>query len=131
MKSNPSGVGRILVVEDDPLVRMVAVDYLEEAKFLVEEADNAAQALLKIQGARENFDAVVLDIGLPDRNGDDLAVELRALRSDMPILIASGYDSQELRERFSGDSRICFVSKPYAANQLIDTLAHLGVRAGG
>ena len=103
----------LLLVEDEMLVRMVAVEVLREAGFDVEEAATAAEALARMaEGGGSGFAAAILDFGLPDRTADALAVDLRALRADLPLVIASGYDVSEMRHRFTGQP-IAFVTKPY------------------
>ena len=116
----------ILVVEDELLVRMFAVDALEDAGFRVLQAETAAQALQALHGAPE-VRAAIIDMGLPDRAGDLLAAEIQALRADLPIVIASGRSGRELRERFAGNQRITILLKPYTASLLLDALAAAGL----
>lgn len=118
----------ILLVEDELLVRMFAVDALEDAGFRVLQAGTAAEALLALQGSPD-VRAALVDIGLPDRPGDQLAGEMHALRADLPIVIASGRSGRELRERFAGNQRITILVKPYTASLLLDALAAVGVTA--
>jgi CheY-like chemotaxis protein len=119
----------ILVVEDELLVRMFAVDALEDAGFRVLQAGTAAEALQALQGSPD-VQAALLDIGLPDRPGDQLASEIHALRADLPIVIASGRSGRELRERFAGNPRVTILVKPYTASLLLDALAAVQVKAG-
>lgn len=119
----------ILIVEDEVLVRMFAADALEEAGFRVEQASSAAEALSKVQALQDGLTAVVIDLGLPDRTGDAVAAEIRALHSELPILIASGRSEKELRQRFAVDSRVAIMVKPYTGPMLIDALGSLGVTA--
>ena len=123
--SNP----RILIVEDEVLVRMFAVDSLEDAGFKVEQAGNAAEALAKVHSLGQQLQAIVIDLGLPDRPGDAVAAEIRAILADVPILIASGRSERELKERFAVDRRIAVMVKPYTGPMLIDALAALGATA--
>ena len=116
----------ILLVEDEFLVRLFAVDVLEDAGFRVLQAETADEA---IKALRETPDALaaVIDMGLPDRPGDQLASEVRALRADLPIVIASGRSGRELRERFARQQRVAVLVKPYTAELLLDALAEVGV----
>lgn len=116
----------ILLVEDELLVRMFAVDALEDAGFRVLEAGTAAEAMKALNGAA-NVRAALIDMGLPDRPGDQLADEIQALRPDLPIVIASGRSGRELRERFAASPRIAILVKPYTAPLLLETLAGVGV----
>jgi len=120
---------RVLIVEDEVLVRMFAVDSLEDAGFKVEQAGNAAEALAKVHSLGQQLQAIVIDLGLPDRPGDAVAAEIRAALANVPILIASGRSEQELKERFAIDGRIAVMVKPYTGPMLIDALAALGVTA--
>lgn len=119
----------ILIVEDEVLVRMFAADALEEAGFKVEQAASAAEALGKVHALQHGLTAVVIDLGLPDRSGDEVAAEIRALHGTLPILIASGRSEGELRQRFAVDSRVAIMGKPYTGPMLLDALGGLGVEA--
>ncbi|MGH8187424.1 MAG: response regulator [Steroidobacteraceae bacterium] len=129
MTPTDTGTARILVVEDELLVRLFAVDSLEDAGFKVYEAGDAAEALAKLGKDGQGVRAAVVDLGLPDRTGDQLAAAMHAVRADLPIVIASGRSEREVRERFQGNGRIAVLGKPYTARMLIDALASLGVAA--
>ena len=120
---------KILIVEDEMLVRMFAVDALEDAGFQVEQAGSAAEALTCVDKLGSELDALIIDLGLPDRSGDQLAAELRTSKVDMPILIASGRSEREIRDRFAHDARIGILVKPYTASMLIDALEKVGVNS--
>jgi CheY-like chemotaxis protein len=108
---------RVLLVEDEILVQMVAAEQLRELGYRVETAGSATEAMnkLKLLG---DVGLVIVDVGLPDRRGDVLVGELRALQPHLPIVIATGYDSAELSRRFAGDPVIAFVRKPYTQDDL-------------
>jgi DNA-binding response OmpR family regulator len=120
---------RILVVEDEPLIRMFLVDTLEDAGFQVEEAGGAGEALAKMGSDDPAFAAVIIDVGLPDRPGDVLAGELRTQWTELPILIASGHDRNELARRFKDDDRVGVLGKPYNSGMLLEALQQVGVKA--
>ena len=116
----------ILLVEDEFLVRLFAIDALEDAGFRVLPAESAAQAMQALRQAPD-VRAAVIDMGLPDRSGDQLAAEVRALRTGLPIVIASGRSGRELRERFTNQPRVTILVKPYTAQLLLEALAEVGV----
>jgi len=118
---------RILIVEDEPLIRMFVVDSLEEYGFEVAEADSAAGAMAEFAAENRPFDAVIIDVGLPDRPGDALAEELRTKWAELPIVIASGRDANEFAKRFGPDARAAVLGKPYSTEMLIDALRKIGV----
>ena len=121
------GPARILLVEDEVLIQMTAVDQLEELGFRIETAASATEAMNKLKSSIGDIDAAIIDVGLPDRKGDVLVAEVRAIYPSMPIVIASGYGEDTLRSLFRADDRIAFLSKPYIAGQLRTALASLHV----
>ncbi len=129
MLDQPTPGARILVVEDEPLIRMIAVEALLDAGFGVDEAANAAEAMAHLGGGALRFDAAIIDIGLPDRPGDRLAEDIRAIWPDLPIVIASGRGDAQLADRFAADPQVRILGKPYHNEALCDALATLGVRS--
>jgi DNA-binding response OmpR family regulator len=118
---------RVLVVEDEPLIRLFVADILEDAGFTVEEAAHAAEAVSHMGAGGDPFVAVVIDVGLPDKRGDELARELRAGWPDLPIVIASGHDKNVLAQNFAGDGKVRVLGKPYYGDMLLDALRAMGV----
>jgi len=127
--NHPSVNARILVVEDDSILRAFIVDGLRDVGFRVEAVATAAEALGMMQG-RGSFDGAVIDFGLPDRRGDVLAAEIRKIDLDMPVVIASGYHEDLLRDRFVADNRTVLLGKPYDGSQLRKALRRLGITPG-
>jgi CheY-like chemotaxis protein len=120
--------GRILLVEDEALIMMLATEYLEEAGFTVETASSAAQAMNKIGLVPGGLDAVIVDIGLPDRRGDALLREIRAIHPLLPIVLATGHATGDLRRTLADEHKISFVTKPYTAEDLLGALSSVGIR---
>jgi DNA-binding NtrC family response regulator len=112
---------KILVVEDDDIVRMLMVDVLEELEFSVAEADSwdaAADQLHTDQG----IDLLITDVGLGDANKDgvDLAKLALQLRPGLPVLVASGYgNTMELPEG------VQTLGKPFNIDSLRDAVRAL------
>ena len=122
--------GRVLVVESDETVRMFAVEALLGAGNTVDEAATASEALGRIRVAGGRYDAVVLDVPSPENGGESLVNELRAMHSDLPILIASNDLAEALRARFADDRCVAVISKPYNAATLQSALDELKARCG-
>jgi len=97
---------------------MVAAEQLREIGYRVETAGSATEAMNKMKLLAGDIDLAIVDIGLPDRKGDVLVGELRALNSQLPIVIATGYDSTELARRFAGDAKLALIRKPYTQDDL-------------
>lgn len=128
MDASPDTPPRILIVEDEIMIRMLAVELLADLGFEVDEAGTAGEALSKMAGAAD-VDAAIIDVGLPDRKGDDLALELRAVRPRLPILIATGYGEGDFASRFAGDPLVTVLGKPYDSATLRAALERIEVRA--
>jgi CheY-like chemotaxis protein len=119
--------GRVLVVEDEVLIRMLAVDMLSELGYHADEAGTAAEAMDLLRAGAADCKLVFLDIGLPDKRGDDLIRDVRATQPQKPLLVASGEDRQELQRRLGSFEPIAFLDKPYDMNRLRQALSELGL----
>jgi DNA-binding response OmpR family regulator len=124
----PSDPVRILLVEDEPLISMMTAEMLEDAGFVAEEAATAAEAISKLT---QRFAAAVIDLGLPDRPGDDLTREVRRQFPDMPVVIATGRDRNEVARIFADDDKVAAIGKPYDGPMLLNALRALGVPLPG
>ena len=91
---------RVLVVEDEILIQLFATECLEEAGLKVDTAVSASEALSKLQLIPGGVDAVIVDMGLPDRKGEDLIREIRSIYPSLPVIIASGQANNHLRSLF-------------------------------
>lgn len=87
----------VLYVDDDDVVRLVVERLLERAGLRVAAMASVSDALNALRAAPAAFDLVVTDFNMPGSSGLELASEVARLRPDLPIVIASGYVSDELR----------------------------------
>ena len=107
--------GRVLLVDDEELVRMSTADMLADMGFEVIEATSAEAALALLPTCP--IDLVVTDHLMPGMSGADLAREVRATTSDLPILIVSGYAEAE-----GIPADMPRLTKPFRQTELADTL---------
>jgi signal transduction histidine kinase/CheY-like chemotaxis protein len=121
--------GPILVVEDEALLRILAVDVLQEHGFQTEEAGTCHEARAKIQSLGHRMAGAIIDLGLPDRPGDELVADIRALRANLPIILATGYADEDVRRRFARDAFLQIITKPFDPEVLATILAEFGVRS--
>jgi CheY-like chemotaxis protein len=117
---------RILVVEDELLLRMFVVDLLTEAGYRVEEAASFSQAVAKIEEVGSELAGAVVDLGLPDRPGDELVHEIWAVRPNLPVVLATGLADTSVRERVAQDERVRILTKPFQPDALVAMLQRLG-----
>jgi PAS domain S-box-containing protein len=109
----------VLVVEDDGLVRMSAVDMVESLGFSALAAADSEAALAVLRGPAR-VDVLFTDVGLPGMRGPELARKAAGLRPDLKIIFASGYGETEESSGFEGAAHL---GKPYEQEQLAEILA--------
>lgn len=109
----------VLVVEDEPIIRMDVVDQLEEGGFQVFEAPDADRAI-KILEANPAIRVLFTDVDMPgSMDGLKLAAAVRDRWPPIRIVVASGLRKVNL-DALPGDSR--FFSKPYNVNEIAATM---------
>lgn len=117
----------LLVVEDDPRLGQLLRRMLGEDRHVVELAKDAETAL-EIAEAGTGIDAIILDIGLPDRSGLEVARQLRRNGSRVPILMLTARDSVDDRVRGLDAGADDYLVKPFAFEELAARLRALGRR---
>ena len=113
---------RVLVVEDEFLVRDMIVHELMLSGFEVIEAASAEEGLSQLAQI-DRLDLLFTDIRLPGMNGWQLAEEIRARQADVPVIYASGY-----ADRLTLLPRSKFLQKPYLPSQILQAAAELGIK---
>ena len=116
---------RILFVEDEVLIRLTMVEFLQDAGFDVVEAWDSAEAI-RVLGQHTVFQALFTDVRMPgDLDGIDLAHYVRQRYPTMPIIIVSGY-AANLTQRLGGlNPPATFFDKPYIYQKVATALGHL------
>jgi PAS domain S-box-containing protein len=126
LDAKPAG-SVVLVVEDEPLIQMLAKTNLEELGFESQLSSTAADARTKLKLLNGQICLAIVDIGLPDAKGDDLVKELRAIYPQLPLVVASGYSAERVRQVLRGVDRIGYLTKPYTLETMRDCFRRLGV----
>jgi len=115
----------ILLVEDDPLLRQAFRLLLEDAGYLIREAGSAAEALESV--AAEHPHLIILDLGLPDRPGLDVARELtsRPATTDIPIIALTGRVGAAEQRACMDAGCTLYLTKPLEPRELLRLLPDL------
>lgn len=109
----PTGAGEtILVVEDEPVVRSLVVEVLNELGYETLEAGEASEALC-ITKSEQRIDLLISDVGLPGMNGRQLADIARQQRPGLKVLFATGYAESFAANDFLGPD-MAVITKPFA-----------------
>lgn len=106
---------RILVVEDNPDLGTFTAQILEDHGYRISWVNSAEEALMELNGAAGDFDAVFSDVVMPGMGGLALARELRRQCPQLPVILTSGY-SDAIAE--GGHEGFTFLAKPYSAEQV-------------
>ncbi|HLK67013.1 MAG TPA: response regulator [Bryobacteraceae bacterium] len=108
-----SAQGRVLLVDDEEIVRNSARAALQHAGHMVELASGGQEALDKLAAAPRRYSLVFLDLGMPGLDGEQTFDELRRVAPDLPVVICSGFSDSEVRARFQGKTVNGFLRKPF------------------
>jgi signal transduction histidine kinase len=118
----PTGAPRVLLVDDDPLVRRATSRVLESLDYEVVSVDGAAAALAVLD-AGERIDVVVSDINMPGMAGDELSRVLATSRPSLPVVLTSG--DRGPAEGLGVGPRRTFVPKPSSREALMLAIARV------
>ena len=116
-----SGGGRLLLVEDEDPVRMVAERALVRNGYTVTTARDGDEGLEIVRGGAA-FDLVVSDVVMPSMDGPAMAREIRKLAPALPVLFMSGYAEEQLRREIDIPN-MHFIPKPFSVQQISDKVA--------
>jgi CheY-like chemotaxis protein len=121
----PVGAGQtVLVIEDNPAVRMVIVEVLRELGYHALEAGDAEAAMPVIESSRP-IDLLVSDVGLPGMNGRQIAEHARRSRPSLKVLFVTGYaEGAASRSGFLAPG-MAMMTKPFAIEALASKISEM------
>ena len=127
----PSARGRILVIDDETVVRLVVKRILGKHGYEVAEAKSGEDALRLIRDRKLKPDLVLTDLAMPGMNGRELARKLNGEFAGIQVVYMSGYP-EEVDEDGAGAAPVAFLQKPFDSAQLLEAVgtALAGRRAG-
>ena len=126
------GGGQILVVDDEDSVRAVASALLRRRGFRTQEASDGVKALELFKAHPDTFDLVLLDLTMPNMNGEETLRALRDVSPTVNVLLMSGYNEADVTRMFAGRNLSGFLQKPFRAEELYASVARsLGVDTNG
>lgn len=107
---------RVLIVDDDDLVRETLQFVLEDGGYLVYAASSGAEALRILE--RQPIDIVLSDIFMPGMNGFDLLRQIRERAPDIPVILITGYGNIEMAREALKQGATDFITKPYNIHEI-------------
>jgi DNA-binding response OmpR family regulator len=113
----------ILVIDDDIALRTALVEQLvHDGEFVPEEAGNLAEAEVKLAGANARYDALLLDVSLPDGDGRDYCKKLRQRGIKVPIIMLTGSAEETDIVRGLDSGANDYIAKPFRLSELLARL---------
>jgi len=120
------GSGRlILMVDDEPTVRTVGAKMLERLGFRVITAGDGAEALELFAGRCDDIWCVLMDLTMPRMDGEEAFREMRRIKRDVRVILSSGYNEQEVSQKFVGKGLAGFIQKPFQLKDLREALSRI------
>ena len=118
-----SGTGKILVVDDEGVMRVTAAAILAELGYQVLTADNGSSALELFEDHHNDIDLVLLDMVMPEMNGRDCFFQMQKISPEVRIVLSSGFTHSEELADLRAHQLIGFIRKPYRAAVLSRVVA--------
>jgi CheY-like chemotaxis protein len=115
---------RLLVVEDEAVIRFVLRCELERRGFTVTEVEDGRQALARFTADPASWAGAFVDYLLPDIHGDELIAELLDLRPDLPVVLMTGDADPEI-ERLAAERELPILRKPFPLERVRPLLASM------
>jgi PAS domain S-box-containing protein len=114
--------GTVLIVDDEELVLIVGKAILEKHGITVLTAEDGRAALHVFEEQKDDISCVILDLTMPHMGGEETFRELRRIKRDVKVIISSGYNEQDVMDRFVGKGLAGFIQKPYRKKDLVKML---------
>lgn len=115
------GVGKVLLVDDEETIRDVAKEMLREFGFTTITANDGRDAI-EIFKENPDIDFVVLDLTMPNMDGEQCFRELKQINPDVKVIISSGFSEHEVTQKFAGSGLAGFIQKPYKLSILKEAI---------
>ncbi|MBU5614181.1 hybrid sensor histidine kinase/response regulator [Geomonas azotofigens] len=119
------GTGTVLLVDDEETVIGIGSEMLKELGFEVLTALDGREAVEVFKENRGRISAVLLDLTMPHLDGEQTFRELRLLDPEVKVIMSSGYNEQEVTQRFAGKGLTGFIQKPYKFSTLRSMISTL------
>ncbi len=125
-----TGKARILLVDDERIVRGVAAEMLQSLGYQVYECEDGQQAVEYYRQAWREVDLVILDMIMPVMDGRDTFIAMQQINPDVRVILCSGYSLDDRVHSILEEGKIGFVGKPFTVRELserVDEFLKLGV----
>jgi len=109
---------RILLIEDEPMVRELIEAMLEMLEQTVTSFETPVEALTYFEEKPSEFDLVITDHSMPTMTGLVLAQKIKEVRPDIPVVITTGHSSSQIQRQMEGNGTYLVLEKPFSLQKL-------------
>ena len=127
----PRGNEHVLLVDDEEAIAQFGRQALERLGYQVTARTNGEEALELFRAQPDRFDVVLCDVTMPAMSGVDLGIELMAIRSDVPIILMTGFSELVTQEKARSMGFRELIMKPFGVSDLAKTLRDVVNQAKG
>lgn len=117
--------GRVLIVDDEPLLRTMTQRHLEREGYQVTVAAHGSEGLEALAAAPDGFDVVLLDMAMPVMAGPEMFRKARAAHPDLRVLLISGFTSAADAHALLAEGACGLIAKPCSPAALLDAIARV------
>jgi CheY-like chemotaxis protein len=122
--NNWKGEGKVLLVDDEETVRGIGVEMLKELGFTTITANDGREAI-ELFKTTPDISFVILDLTMPHVDGEQCFRELKIFKPDVKVIMSSGYNEQEVTQKFIGKGLSGFIQKPYKLSVLKEAIKQI------
>jgi len=122
LEPSPTLSGTVLIVDDEAVIREMASEVLEEIGLHTIMAENGQEGVDLFRQHQSTIAVVLLDMTMPIMDGEHCFQALRAIREDIPVVVASGYAEQDVFQAFGENNLAGFLHKPFNIETLQQTM---------
>lgn len=117
-----NGKEALLLIDDDDDILSVTRMMLEGCGFSVLTANSGRKGVAIFRENTDKIKVVLIDLIMPDMDGREVFREMKKIRSDVKVILVSGYNNEDIKRRFCDDGFFDFIQKPYDAEYLLNRI---------
>ncbi|MGL1936820.1 MAG: PAS domain S-box protein [Fibrobacterales bacterium] len=114
--------GTILIADDEEIIRLSLSMMLEDRGYTVDVAEDGVEAVKLVEMNPEKYDAIILDMMMPNLNGSDCLKKIHTIKPDVKAIISSGFNREKDLDQLKPFGLMGHLQKPYKNNELLNLL---------
>ena len=118
VKTAPKGRGKVLVVDDEDVVRDILCDILKELGYNPIAAEDGERAVAIYEKKWQSIDVVFLDMIMPGMNGEETFLELKKINPDVKVIVCTGYTEEGPIQEMMSKGAVALIKKPFRMDDI-------------